>query len=229
MKKVALLVCDHVAEDLAVKFGDYPQMFSELLPDFQLAPFFVVDGVFPKRVSDYDAYLCTGSRASVYDKEEWIGQLKLFVREIKKANKKFVGVCFGHQMLAEALGGMVEKSNKGWCVGVHTFEIIEKASWMVPAQDELNLLMMCQDQVVRLPEGAKVLGLGAKCDIGIFTVGEHMLGIQAHPEFSKEYDQTLMERRVDRMGEELVKTGLESLEKVVHQALIAKWIKNFIC
>lgn len=228
MKKVALLVCDRVGEELAVEYGDYPEMFSDLLSDYQLVPYFALDGLLPANVMDYDAYICTGSRFSVYDNEDWIEQLKDFIRQIKRVNRTFVGVCFGHQLLAEALGGKVEQSEKGWCIGVHTFEIVKNTDWMEPYQADINLLMMCQDQVIRLPEEANVLGRSPKCEIGLFTVGENMLGIQAHPEFSIDYNRTLMQRRIDRMGEELVQAGLKSLEKPVERTLIAQWIRSFI-
>jgi len=99
---------------------------------------------------------------------------------------------------------------------------------MQPFQDSVGLLMMCQDQVVQLPENSTVLAGNEKCPVGIFRVGKTMLGIQAHPEFSKEYDRLLMENRIDRMGESVVKSGVESLRKDVDAVLIREWVKRFI-
>ena len=126
------------------------------------------------------------------------------------------------------MGGKVSKSPNGWCVGVHEFEIKKAAKWMQPFQNNINLLMMCQDQVLELPEGAKVLAGNQTCPAGVFQVGEKMLGIQAHPEYSKAYNQLLMEMRIDRMGKTVVNDGIARLEKEVHQNIIRSWILNFI-
>jgi GMP synthase-like glutamine amidotransferase len=88
--------------------------------------------------------------------------------------------------------------------------------------------MMCQDQVLDLPENAVLLATTTDCPHGMFRVGERMLGIQAHPEFPKSYDQALMELRVERMGEAKVKSGIESLKKDVDALILAAWIHNFV-
>ena len=226
--KTALLICDHINKAFKAYASNYPDMFGDLLPELEMEPFFVVDGEFPASVKEFDAYIVTGSKFSVYEDVDWIIRLKTWVQEIQAHQKKFVGVCFGHQMLGEALGGKVEKSPQGWCVGVHTFELKVQEPWMEPAADSVNLLMMCQDQVVKLPPGGKILASSPKCQVAMFKVGNHMLGIQAHPEFSKAYDQALMETRVERMGIETVREGIESLQKPVHKDLVSTWIMNFL-
>ncbi|HFA47961.1 MAG TPA: amidotransferase [Bacteroidetes bacterium] len=226
--KIAFLLCDHVDYALRPIHGDYPEMFSSLFPDLHFEIFTVCEGHFPKNANDFDAYFVNGSHRSVYDETAWIVQLKNFVKSICEAKKKYVGVCFGHQMLAEALGGKVAKSEHGWCVGAHEFEIVKREGWMLPFRPSLNLLMMCQDQVLRLPPGGVVLAKTEKCPVGIFRVGAQMLGIQAHPEFSKEYDRALMEMRTERMGKEVVRQGTESLKKEVGQKRIAEWVRQFL-
>ena len=99
---------------------------------------------------------------------------------------------------------------------------------MQPYRQEVNLLMMCQDQVIELPPNATVIGQAEKCPHGIMRIGEKLLGIQAHPEFSKAYDQLLLEARVDRIGEEIVNAGLQSLTMEVHREIIRLWILRFI-
>ncbi len=226
--KTALLICDHVNDDLRHIQGDYPDMFTSLLPELEFELFDVCNGHFPEGANDFDAYLVNGSRLSVYDEVDWIVELKSFVGEIYGAGKKYVGVCFGHQMLGEALGGKVAKSDHGWCVGVHGFEMVKREKWMSPFQQNTNLLMMCQDQVLVLPPGGTVLAKAEKCPVGMFRVGKNMLGIQAHPEFSKEYDRALMELRIERMGMERVGEGLASLAKTVDRAVIREWMLNFL-
>lgn len=226
--KAGLLECDHVNAEYRAKFGDYAQMFTNLFPELEWTYYDVCNGEFPTDLNECDVYFATGSRRSVYEPVAWIEQLKKLIRALARLDKYFIGCCFGHQLLGEAMGGKVAKSTNGWCVGVHQFTVTEQADWMHPASNSLHLLMMCQDQVQQLPPNAKVWAGSKKCPVGIFQVGEKMLGIQAHPEFSKAYAQLLMEMRVDRMGEEVVKAGIASLEQTVDRALIRNWVLNFI-
>ncbi len=209
--KVGLLLCDHVRSEYLDEFGDYPAMFAAAWPSFNFEVFAVCDGEFPASVHDCTAYLASGSRFSVYEEHEWIEELKQVVQEIAAKELPYLGVCFGHQMLAEALGGAVKKAESGWCVGIHDFRMQEQANWMSPYQNTLHLLMMCQDQVQQLPPDSKILASAPTCPVGMFQVGNRMLGVQAHPEFSKAYDRVLMEDRVEKMGSTVVQAGIESL------------------
>lgn len=226
--KVGLLECDHVIDSLREISGDYRDMFSAFLPELEFEYFDVCKGQLPATADACEAYLCTGSRLSVYDQEGWILELKSFVRKIHSGGQKFVGVCFGHQMMGEALGGKVEKAASGWNVGAHQFNIQVQEHWMEPFQTPLNLLMMCQDQVVQLPEKSIVLAATVTCPVGMFRVGENMLGIQAHPEFSKEYVRRLMEIRREKIGAVKVANALESMSQPVHGEVLAKWIMRFL-
>jgi len=229
--KVGLLECDHVRDELRPLAGDYrdmfPALFSKVTEEWEFQFYDVCNGQFPESVEECDVYICTGSKSSVYDQEEWIRQLKAFVVAIYQSQKTFIGICFGHQMLGEALGGKVEKSSVGWCIGVHRFQLTARESWMKPPADAFNLLMMCQDQVVQLPPSATLLAETPDCPHAMFRVGERMLGVQAHPEFPKAYDKALMELRVERIGEKKVELGIASLELSTQEIMFAHWIKNF--
>jgi len=225
--KVALLVCDHVAAQFVEKHGDYPLMFDQLLPELKLEPWFVCDNQFPL-IDDYNAFVCTGSKLSVYDDVAWISRLKAFVKEIYASGKKFVGVCFGHQMIGEALGGMVEKAASGYLIGVHTFSTSETAPWMRPSPQSYRILMLCQDQVLKLPPGARVLAASADCPVGMFTVGNTFLGIQGHPEFTPDYNRDVFESRVERIGKEKVEKAVESLDQEPDTELMRGWILGFL-
>ncbi len=226
--KAGLFICDHVAPQYQNQFGDYPSMFAKLFPDFDWVLYEVCNNQFPKNLNECDLYMATGSKHAVYDDFEWIKQLKHIIVELYQQQKPFVGVCFGHQLIGEALGGKVQKSSKGWCVGVHDFQITATKDWMKPASPKINLLMMCQDQIVELPPNATVLAKSALCPIAMLTVGNCMLGIQAHPEFSKAYNRQLMEDRIELMGEAVVHKGIESLDKVVHAEVIQAWVERFV-
>jgi len=226
--KAGLFECDHVNAEYQNQFGDYSDMFVRLFPELEWTFYDVCNGEFPSDLNECEVYFATGSRRSVYEREDWIDQVKATIRAIAAMDKYFVGFCFGHQLLGEAMGGKVGKPPNGWCVGVHEFEVLRQVDWMQPFQSNINLLMMCQDQVLELPKEAKIWAGNEKCPVGIFQVGEKMLGIQAHPEFSKTYDQLLMEMRLDRMGDALVREGINSLEKAVHQEVIRNWVLNFV-
>lgn len=222
--KIGLLVCDHIQKG----FADYPKLFGNLLPTHELVNYYVCDDKFPKSVQEHEAWIITGSKHSVYDDIEWIRKLKDFVRSIAKADKYCIGVCFGHQMLGEALGGKILKSPMGWCVGVHQFEIIESKDWMIPESSKANLLMSCQDQIQVLPPNSKIIARAPKCPVGMIQVGKKMLGIQGHPEFSSEYVKFLMESRINRIDESIIKEGLDSLKLPKHNDIVGKWINEFL-
>jgi len=230
--KIGLLECDHVLERYRHIAGDYRDMFANLFarhaPQIALHPFDVCDGAFPPSLDACDAYLATGSRFSAYDDVDWIHALKDFMRRIHESKKPFVGVCFGHQLMAEALGGKVSRAATGWGVGVHGVEVIGPELWMRPEGSSCALQYMHQDQVERLPEDGVVIGRSDHCPVAIFRAGDSTLGIQAHPEFPKAYSKALLLDRVERIGEERVKTALASLDQPTDESVVAKWIVEFL-
>ncbi len=226
--KVGLLECDHVLERFRHIAGDYHDMFASWLPKVEMRCFDVRNGEFPALVNACDAYLTTGSRYSAYDDEAWIKTLKEFVWQLREAEKPFVGICFGHQILAEALGGKVEKAESGWGVGVHRVKVVQPEPWMIPEQSVCGLQFMHQDQVIRLPEESVVLGRTEHCPVAMFRVGRGMLGIQPHPEFVPAYTEALIRDRIERVGEAKARTALDCLSLATDEDVVAKWIGEFL-
>lgn len=228
--RIGLLECDHVRDELRHLAGDYRQMFDELFrrhaPQIELESFDVRNGEFPASVDICDGYLTTGSRFSVYDEEGWIRELKRFVRRLSDADKPFVGVCFGHQVLAEALGGKVGKAPQGWGIGVHGLTIVRAEGWMAPAQENCGIQYSHRDQVLRLPENAVVLAESDHCPVAMFRIGERMLGIQGHPEFPAAYTEALVRSRTDLIGAEVV--NATDFASPTDEALLTNWIANFL-
>ena len=203
-------------------------MFQALFPAYQFDAINVYLGEFPENVDKYEVYMATGSAHSVYEDLPWIQQIKAFIKEIHNNNKYFIGFCFGHQLVAQALGGKVAKASNGWCVGVHEFTMHHTKNWMLPFKEKVNFLLMCQDQVVELPNNAICLAGNQACPNAIMQVGERILSIQGHPEFSKAINQALMKGRIELIGAEKVQEGIDSLELSLDTLLFQKWVNNFL-
>lgn len=221
---IGLLQCDHVAEEFRGIAGDLDEMFRRWLPgDWRV--FDLTAGDLPG-AGDCDAWVATGSRYSVYDDVDWIHRYAELVREIARVGAPYLGICFGHQMMGHALGGRVEKSARGWGVGVHEFTVHAQEEWMEPKLERLSVLMSCQDQVEALPPGAVVLASNAHCPVAMFRVGR-MLGIQGHPEWEPEYAAALLRARRERIGGERVDAALETLGRKRNSTEFAHWVARW--
>jgi len=229
--RIGILQCDDVMEELQPEFGNYPEMFinifEELAPDWQFATYRVVDGELPDSVDACDGYITTGSRYGVNDGYPWIEQLEAFVVSLAREAKKYVGICFGHQLLAKALKGRVELSERGWGVGMSFNQVGKKQPWMEPFQASLDLVVSHQDQIDELPEGAEVLASSRFCPYYLLQYSPHLISVQGHPEFSKAYSRALIAQRTDRIPAPRVREGLASLSAAVDDRLMMQWIINF--
>lgn len=230
--RIGVLECDHVAERYLPIAGDYSHMFTAMLadadPEAEVVLYDARRGVLPARPDECDGWLCTGSSASVYDDEPWIDSLAAFVREVHEAGVPFVGICFGHQLIAHALGGRTERAATGWGAGAIPMELTDESSWMEPTLTSATLLYSHQDQVTELPAGGRVLATAPHCPVAMLAVGDDVIGIQAHPEFGVEYVQALLEDRVDRIGAEGTAVALASLQERTDERAVARWITAFM-
>src|SRR4051812_40299143 len=221
--KVAILEAGRPPETLGPDFGNYVDMFRLLLgPGFEIASYHVENGELPARPDDYDAYLITGSAAGVYEDRPWIEPLKAFLREAK-GKARMVGICFGHQIMAEAFGGKVEKCDRGWGVGLHSYEIRERASWM----DELSTIdipVSHQDQIVVQPPASRILAGNAFSPFGMLGYDDQpAISMQFHPEFEPAYARALIESRRDRLADP--DAALSSLDAPDDRARVGEWIR----
>ncbi|MBY0421189.1 MAG: hypothetical protein K2Q06_02715, partial [Parvularculaceae bacterium] len=218
--------------ELERRYGGYPAMFRALLaPQLPGAAFSttrVSSGETPPPPSAVDGVLITGSPAGVYDGLPWIEPLKAYIRDVAAARRPQVGICFGHQIMAEAFGGRVEKSDKGWGVGVHDYRIDAAPPWMTPTVSRLACAVSHQDQVVEKPAMARRIGGSDFCENGVLAY-EHApaISFQMHPEFETAFGRDLLAARRGRIPADRVDAGLASYQTPSDRGTIAGWIAQF--
>ncbi len=230
--KLGILRTDTVRPEFEDEFGQYPEMFRALLgavdDAIEYAEFDVEHNEFPDSLDAADAYLITGSRFSAYEDEPWIHRLLAFVRELHSARKKVVGICFGHQLIALALGGTVEKSERGWGIGLHQATFDTLPAWHDGGDPSFGVLVSHQDQVTQLPQGMARLAGSSFCPNAVTQVGTHMLTFQGHPEFETGYSRGLIEFRRQTLDQRRYQDAMASLAKAPERERIARWIINFL-
>lgn len=231
--KIGILETGQPPDELIDKYGDYPGMFERLLrtadPGLEFAVYHVIGEQLPAAVDECDAWLVTGSRHGVYDALPWIEPLKLFLKAAYEAGIPIVGICFGHQVLAEALGGKAVKSDKGWGLGVKQYTVYRKPDWMTGVNQDFALNALHQDQVVELPEGTEVLAGSEFCPYAVLAYRGNAMSIQPHPEFQSEYLRDLIEhRRATSLSDADADAGLATLDTPINARQVAEWIVGFL-
>lgn len=230
--RLGLLVCDHVRGRYLSIAGDYPEMFTRLFarhPQVELVVYDCIGGQVPSDPHECDGWITTGSRHSVNDEEQWIRDLEEFVAKVAARGTPFVGICFGHQLIAKALGGSVVRSERGWGVGVKEIVLYRDLPWVDDRPASVKLLHSNQDQVETLPPGAVVLGSSSHCPVSMMTVGDAMFGVQGHPEFDVAFVRALLEdRRGELIPEDTAVEGLASLDQGTDSEKLSDWIVRFV-
>lgn len=227
MTHVAILKTGAPPPALEARYGDYPAMFRAILGDgIEARAFDVQAGEWPDPDA-FDAAVITGSAAGVYESDPWIGDLMEWIRNAK-GRLKLVGVCFGHQAMAQALGGHVEKSNRGWGVGLHQYDVVSTEPWMRPSSATISIPVSHQDQVLATPPGARVLAASAFTPNAALAWDDDAISFQCHPEFLPDYAAELTAGRRGRIDGELVDRALTSLREPDDRALVSQWVRNFL-
>jgi GMP synthase-like glutamine amidotransferase len=231
--KIAILQTGKTNPAMPARFQDYPALFTGMFASdpraaqhsFAAVP--VVDGEMPPSVDSYDAYIITGSKHGVYDDLPWIAPLTELIRAAHDADIPLVGVCFGHQIIAHALGGHAAKSDRGWGLGVHRVGLHDHPDWM-PADDDIRLIHIHQDQVETLPPGAQLIGSNGFCPHAMFVIGDNVLCVQGHPEFTIAYIDQLMQVRADLFDPETLEAAQASLDDGHDGKRFSSWILSFL-
>ncbi|MBT4792266.1 MAG: type 1 glutamine amidotransferase [Halobacteriovoraceae bacterium] len=228
---IGILNAYHFDKDPNSYQKDYSPMLNQYLKKFLTDQSFreynVAQGQFPKSVNECDGWIVTGSPASCYDENKWILQLIEFTQKCHQRKKKLLGICFGHQLIALALGGEVQNSNKGWGVGIKSFTITKHKSWMSGGKKSMSLLFSHKDQVTKLPPNSTLLAADDFCPYQMYSIEDHIFSLQGHPEFSKEYAKKRYDTRAQLLGKQVYDVAIDSLSEPMDSELFAHWIKIF--
>ena len=223
--KIGILQCGTAPADLEARFGTYAAMMRQMLgPDRDYMVHDVTAGDMPADVAAAGAYIVTGSAAGVYDDLPWIPTLMRFLQDARHKTK-LVGICFGHQAMAEAFGGTVAKSEKGWGVGLHRYDVRDPSAWMddVP---QVAIPDSHHDPVVRRSTDARIISSSDFTPHAALDYGD-TISFQYHPEFGADFAKALIERRRERLGP-LADRAPASLEQPDDRPRVASWIGRFL-
>lgn len=196
----------------------FTTMIHSVRPEWDVTVFPVKDGVFPPEGARFDGWVIGGSPASVHDKDPWVGELFDLIRRLAAEGQPVFGACFGHQAIALALGGKVDKNPGGWVFG-----LVETEIEGVP----MKLYGSHLEQVVALPPDAVVLGGNPDCPVGSFAIPGRVMTTQYHPEMSHGFITDLVEEYADALPPEVVARARGSLEVKADSGVIAERIAQF--
>lgn len=229
-KRIAIYLTNPRPDNVDLDDQHYGEMFEEMLRPHMLGANFehfdTVNNEFPSDPTEFDGVVITGSSAFVTDNEPWIETLFAHIRLIDQSRTKLFAVCFGHQAVAMAMGGVVE--HRDIVLGAPSVEVFENCAWMEPSADTVQLFAGNFQQVVQVPESLRVIGSHPDCPVAMTTKSDHILTVQFHPEFSALYMHTYVDQIANDITVECATSAREAFEAGSDGALFAKWAAAFL-
>lgn len=230
--KLGILLAGETGINMRPHNPSYQEMFTSYLAPLNdmldITFIHVRHGDFPEQLTDYDAYMISGSRHGVYDDLPWIPRLMDFVKSAYNMQIPLIGVCFGHQLLAHALGGEAVLSDKGWGVGIKAMAMQNDLPEASSKGQSVRLIYMHQDQVISLPAEAEALLGDDFCPYAAFIIPGRVLSFQGHPEFNTAYLSALINRHSGAIGDEGVARATDSLSTPTDNDQVRDWMANFL-
>lgn len=231
--KLTIVQTGDVPAPLRADFGPYPVMFERMFEkaghDFSFETVPVFDGAPMPDAASLQGIVITGSAAGVYEDHAWLAPLRAFIRQAYAARTPMLGICFGHQIMADALGGDVRKSEKGWGLGRHVYGVASRPAFMSTAPDRLAVACSHQDQVIVPPSDAEViLSSDFTPNAGLAYRNGAALSFQPHPEFEDAYTLALAELRRGKAPDAVVDAALASVSRASDSAAVARYIGSFL-
>jgi GMP synthase-like glutamine amidotransferase len=233
LMKLTIIQTGDVPLPLRPQFGAYPPMFERMFVEagqgYEYEAIRVFDGAPFPAVDEVEAILITGSAAGVYEDHAWLDPLRAFIRTAYAANTPMLGICFGHQIMADALGGEVRKSEKGWGLGRHTYTVKSRPDFLATELPALSIACSHQDQVLVPPAEADVfLGSEFTPNAGLLYRNGKAISLQPHPEFADDYTLALAELRRGKALDEVVDAAVASLATGSDSKDVAGWLGAFL-
>lgn len=229
--KVAILETDILRPELLPDYIGYGRMFLDLFArvgvDWHMEVFSVISGDYPARIEEFDAFLITGSKHDAFADDDWIVRLRDYCRKLYDLGKPQVGICFGHQLLAHALGGRAERAGPGWGLGIMEYPLAEKPVF-IDDDKPVSLLISHRDQVTVLPEAGRLLLSNDFCPFAGYYIPNLVFCVQGHPEFSKDYEEALLGYHDNDVSAEQMASIRSSMTEEHQGERIGRWIRNFL-
>ncbi len=231
--KLTIIQTGDLSPPLREQFGPYAKMFERMFDatghQFSYEAIRVFEGATLPDPAELEGIVITGSAAGVYDHLPWLDPLRDFIRDAYAKKCRMVGVCFGHQIMADALGGDVRKSEKGWGLGRHTYTVKGRPDFMASAPETLTIACSHQDQVLVPPEGAEViLASEFTPNAGLSYENGAAISFQPHPEFLDDYTIALAELRRGKAPDGVIDAALASIAKGSDSATVSTYIARFL-
>jgi GMP synthase-like glutamine amidotransferase len=224
--KIGILETGRLPDELTDVHGDYPALIRDWLAPFdaETTTYAVVDGAIPNDPTEQDLWVVSGSRHGAYEGHAWIPPLEQFVRDCRDAEQKMFGICFGHQVIAQALGGKVAKSANGWGLGVHEYAT---HNWPGGTDIALNMYAFHQDQVAQIPDNAKVVASSDFCEYAALWYPGFALTVQGHPEMNSEFVVDLLNLRRDIIkNDDLIQSALATTGDDITSPALAVFLRD---